>query len=395
MGMDVARLRHVNSGVIIDALRLRGKVGRREIARVTGLSFATVSRLANDLLERSIIIDVASVKLNGAKRKTALLDINPEGGWVVALGVGGSRVMAAAMDFSGSLGDPVEYRLEHVYGEEFVTPAVVSALTSVIEREKGRRGDPLAVGISTTGIVDDETGVVKISFNLQLRDYPIARIVGDACDVPVIVGNDVACSTLAELRRGHGRDSRDFAFVMVDTGVGAGVVFDGEVRRFPSTAEFGLMVVAPAGDPDRFGGRGYLESVSAGRGIAASARKQLELGAASLLGEIAPAQVSIESVVEAARRGDELCMRLLEEAASYLGIGIVNYAHTMGLGLFVVAGELTQAGEVFWKPLRESVASHEFWPGMIRIEPSALGNEAWLMGAGLLALDNAFSRIGA
>ena len=57
---------------------------------MTGLSFATVSRLANDLLERSIIIEVASVKLNGAKRKTTLLDINPEGGWVLALSVGGA-----------------------------------------------------------------------------------------------------------------------------------------------------------------------------------------------------------------------------------------------------------------------------------------------------------------
>lgn len=360
---------------------------------MTGLSFATVSRLANDLLDRRIVSEVASVKLDGAKRKTTLLDINPEGGWVIALGVGGTRVTGAAMDLSGVLGEVIEYRLEHVYGEQFVTPAVLSVLSGVIERETGKRGEPLAIGISTAGIVDEDTGVVKISFNLQLRDYPIAHIVREARDVPVIVGNDVACSTLAELRRGHGRENRDFAFVMVDTGIGAGVVFDGEVMRFRPGAEFGLMVVASAGDPERFGGRGYLESVSAGRGIAAAARKQLELGKPSLLTGAAggPAQVTMESVVDAARQGDKMCEGLLAEAASYLGIGIVNYAHTMGLSLFVVSGGVTRAGEVFWKPLREAVARHEFWPDTIRIVPSALGGEAWLMGAGMLALDRAFS----
>jgi predicted NBD/HSP70 family sugar kinase len=353
--------------------------------------------LANDLLDRSIITEAASVKLGGAKRKTTLLDINPDGGWVVALNVSGTRVRAAAMDLSGAIGEQVEKQLDHAYGEEFVTPAVLSALNGVIEKEKGRRGSPLAIGISTIGIVDDDAGAVKISFHLQLRDYPIARVVRQACDVPIIVRNDVVCSTLAELRRGHGRQSRDFAYVMADAGVGAGVVFDGEVRRFPSGAEFGLMLVAPAGDPERFGGRGYLESVSSGRGMAAAARKRLELGEKSLLSHIVPGgpgSVTMESVVEAARRGDEMCGGLLAEAASYLGIGIVNYAHTMGMGLFVIAGELSQAGGAFWEPLKKSVARHEYWSGMIRMEPSELGNQATIKGAGLLALDNVFSVLG-
>ena len=67
----------------------------------------------------------------------------------------------------------------------------------------------MAVGVSTTGIVDDEAGVVKISFNLQLRDYPIARIVSETCAAQVIVKNDVACYFLRKPRRGHGEDSRD------------------------------------------------------------------------------------------------------------------------------------------------------------------------------------------
>ncbi|MHB9036449.1 MAG: ROK family transcriptional regulator [Armatimonadota bacterium] len=398
MGMDVARLREVNSSVVLDVLRARGKMGRREIAKLTGLSFATVCRLANELLERSIITEVDAVKLNGAKRKTTLLDVNPDGGWVVALSVSGSRVKAAAMDLLGVLGEPVEQQLEYVSGEAYVTPAILSVLSSVIETQRPTRSNPLAIGISLSGIVDDEQGIVRVSFHLQLRDYPIARIVREFCDVPILLRNDVMCSTLAELRFGHGRYNRDFAYVMVDTGVGAGLVFDGEVRRFPLGAEFGLMVVAPEGDPERFSGRGYLESLSSGWGIAAAAGVQMESGNAAILSKLVPggpALVTAKSVVEAALIGDQTCRDILAQAANYLGVGVVNHAHTLGLKLIVVAGGLVDAEEHFWGPLRKSVEKHEYWSGMIRVEPSLLECDATLLGAGLLALDNAFSGLGA
>lgn len=391
-GMNIPHVRKVNSNAVLEALRTGGQMGRREISKLTHLSFPTVCRVVNQLMERSIVTEVASVSLGNAKRKTVLLDINPRGGWIVAVDIGSTRIRAAAMDISGALHEFVQAPLENVRGEESVAPAIVSVLTEIIGKCEPKRGAPLAIGISSTGMVDSDLGVVKLSFNLQLRDFPIAKIVQQVWNAPVVVNNDVTAATLAEAKFGQGREHSDFAYVSVGTGIGAGLVFDGQVHQLHPNAEFGLMVVAPEGDPERFSGRGYLESVASGRGIAAAARKEIEAGTKSLLTELAPdgpASITAKVVSEAARRGDVLARDVLARAANYLGIGIVNLAHTLGLTFFVISGGVSRAGDAFWDPLRESVDKYEYWPGMIQLAPSLIKEKSSLLGAGILALDTA------
>ncbi|MCE5198275.1 MAG: ROK family protein [Armatimonadota bacterium] len=396
-GIDTTGIRKINSRAVLEALRTGGKMGRREISRITGLSFATVCRVVDQLVEQSMVLETGFVNLGNAKRKTALLDINPDGGWVAALDIGGGHIRAAGVDFGGAVRQAIDIPLGDARGAEMIAPAITSALTSIIAKCGKLTGKPAAVGVSSSGIVDSQQGSVELSFNLELRDFPVAAVIRQVCDVPVAVSNDVAASTLAEAKLGYGRSNPDFAYVTVGVGVGAGLVFDGQVRHVPAGAEFGLMVVAPEGDPERFGGRGYLESLASGRGIAAVARRELEAGAKSRLLDIVqdgPEQITAKTVAEAAQMGDELSSAILARAAGYLGIGIVNLAHTLGLTVFVLGGGVSMAGDAFWTPLRESVMKYEYWPGRIRLEPSALGKDPALLGAGILALDQAFAAVG-
>ncbi|MCL5103309.1 MAG: ROK family transcriptional regulator [Armatimonadetes bacterium] len=393
-GMDVVGVRKINSRAVLWALRTKGRLGRREIAEITNLSFPTVCRVVDELIKDSLIVEVDSVNVGKAKRKTALLDVNPDGGWVAALDVGANHIRAAAMDLRGTPRETVEMPLDNLQGEELVTPAVRSALDALLKKSRKLNGCPRAIGISASGIVDNEQGIIRLSFNLQLRDYPIARIVREICDVPTALYNDVASSTLAEAKLGAGRENSDFAYITVGAGVGAGLVFGGQVRELLPDAEFGLMVVAPEGDPERFGGRGYLESLASGRGIASAARRDLEAGAVSQISDMtsgSPASVTARIVADAAARGDEVAMKVLARAANYLGIGIVNLAHTLGLTMFVVGGGVSRSGDAFWNPLREAVERYEFWPGRITVEPSTLGKDAAVLGAGMLALDKVFA----
>ena len=388
-GMDTSLVRKVNSIAVLKVLRTEGRMGRREIAKLTHLSFPTVCRVVNDLIEQSVISEVASVSLGKAKRKTVLLDINPDGGWVVAMDIGGSKIRAAAIDYSGKLCESIEVPLENIQGEESVTPTIFSALSEIINKCEDKRGRPNAIGISCSGIVDSQQGIVKLSFNLQLRDYPMAKIVSEAYNVPVVIYNDVVSSTLAEAKLGPGKEHQNFAYITIGTGIGAGFVFDGLVREQQSHAEFGLTVVATEGDPERFGGRGYLESIASGRGIAAAARREIESGAESVLNDFPGGSSAIKAkdVAIAANDGDALAKKVIENAANYVGLAIVNLAHTLGLTLFVISGGVSMAGESFWKPLRESVERYEYWPGRICLEISTLKKDAALLGIGIIALD--------
>lgn len=395
-GSGTALLRRANCYAVLSALRDHGGIGRKEIAKLTSLSFPTVCRVINELVEGGVVREIGAVNVKGARRKTALLDIDPDGGWVIALDLGGSRIRAAAMDLSGRLRESIEIPLENVQGEGSVVPAIRSALDGIMLAAKDLNGGPKSVGVSSSGIVDAHTGIVKLSFNLQLRDFPIAKVISDMCDLPTVVRHDVAASTLAEAKLGQGREFPDFAYITVGVGVGAGLVIGGHVSELPTDAEFGLMLVSPDGDPDRFGGRGYLESISSGKSIAAVARRELEAGVKSLMNEISPAgpaYITAKEVAKAADMGDELAQTILARAAQYLGIGIVNLAHVLGFNVFVIGGGVPMSGDAFWKPLRASVEKYEYWPGRIRIEPSVLGQDAAILGAGMLALDKAIETL--
>jgi glucokinase len=118
------------------------------------------------------------------------------------------------------------------------------------------------------------------------------------------------------------------------------------------------MVVAPEGDPNRFGGRGYLESLASGTGIAAAAKRALESGESkSILISMRGNSVTLTAkmVAEAAQKGDGLAKDIMARAANYLGVGIVNVADTLGLRMFAINGGVSKSGDVFWEPLREAV----------------------------------------
>ena len=371
-------------------LRMRGPVGRKEISKQTGLSFATVCRVVDELIDRKIAAELGEVNIGRAKRKTALVGLNAAGGWTAAVDIGASAIRSAAVDFAGNLHYLCETPLENAKGEETVARILTEELRGLKKRARRQLGAPAAAGVSCAGIVDPDAGVVKLSFNLELREFPIARLAGDACGVPVAIGNDVQCAALAEAKLGPGRSHPNFALINVGMGVGAGIVIGGKVQPLPRDAEFGLMLVAVEGDPERFEGRGYLESVASGSGILAAVRREILSGRKT---SVAPngskdlSSLRLADVINAAQNCDALAQEAVKRAANYLGLAVVNFAHTLGLTLFIFSGDIPENCGVFWESLQETVSRYEFWPGRITIEQSKLGKDAALLGAAMSALD--------
>ncbi|MHB9038932.1 MAG: ROK family protein, partial [Armatimonadota bacterium] len=256
-GIDLSLVRKLNSKTILQILRSRGRLGRREMCELTNLSFPTVCRVIDGLVKRSFVIDVASTNIGSAKRKTHLFDIDPSGGWVMAMELGGGHIKVAAADLTGALRESVTHILENVQGEALVAPAVKSAVAELLEKCEPTMGKPLAIGVSSAGWVDPKHGIVKHSFNLQLNNFPIVRIVQQVINVPVVVNDNIVASTLAEARLGHGQQHDNFAYLAVGVGVGGGYVLNRQVLNLNSRSQFGLMVLGTEGDPDRFEGRGY------------------------------------------------------------------------------------------------------------------------------------------
>jgi predicted NBD/HSP70 family sugar kinase len=383
--------RSLNIKTVVGAIRAGKQISRQQIAELTGLSIPTVWRLIDELLAAGIVREL-SADILPRKRgpKASFVEINPETGWIAAVEIASERVRAAAMNMAGITLGMVESNLVNVQGNEQVSLLIAETLKELLQKFMPSLGNPSCVGVSSIGMIDSEAGVIKLSFHLQLKDFPLSRLIRQETDSPSVIRNDVASSALAEARLGVGRTNPDFAYITVGMGINANYVFNDQVYNRDYHSEFGLMIVAPQGDPERFEGRGFLESLASGRGIAAAARHALESGKPSLISSLSvqgPAFVTHHHVVEAAKQGDALAVEILARAANYLGIGIVNLANILSLRRFVIDGSVPEAGDAFWKPLLDAVRKYEYWAGEIQLQPSDLKGDAALLGAGILALD--------
>ncbi|MHB9037756.1 MAG: ROK family transcriptional regulator [Armatimonadota bacterium] len=385
------------SRAVVEALRTHGCMGRKQIAGITNLSVATVWRAVNDLIEGGIVADVAPSRSGNARgRNTTLVDIASSGGWVIALDLGSSHVKAAAMDMAGHIHDTVEHDMGGLLGDLAFAAAIRRVIAGLLDICVPVRGMPQAVGFGSAGAVDRENGVVTISLNQQLENFPVAKIVREILDVPVVGSYSCAVSAYAEAKCGRGRSHPNFAYIAIGVGIGAVYILNRQIYVNPSRAEIAHMVVAKKGDPKRFGGRGCLESFASGSGIAASARMGIESGKKTFISDLAPggpATITAKIVAEAAQQGDELAIAIMSSAADYLGMSIVNIANTIGLRYFVIDGGVSRSGDVFWKPLQEAVDEYEYYSNDIQLVTSRVDGDSTILGAGLLALEKVFDLV--
>lgn len=269
-------------------------------------------------------------------------------------------------------------------------PAVLERIASRIERLATGTGRTLAsLGIGVPGLVDVATGVTRFLPNLptQWRDVPVGPILSARLHCPVHVLNDARAATLGESMFGHGRDARTMILFTLGTGIGGGVVIDGQLRLGPlgAAGEMGHICVEPEGLWCSCGSRGCLETYASGPALTAEGVRLLLSGNAPRLHELCggdPARVSCETLGAAARAGDRGVQAALERAGSYLGQAAAAAVLTLHPDLIVLAGGVAALDDLLIDPLRRSLLQRVrmFPADDIRIARSQLGVRAGVYG---------------
>lgn len=297
---------------------------------------------------------------------------------VLALDVGGTKTAAGIVRGDGEVLSYVREPTPQGTDAE----AVWDTVTDVLDRVIGEEGDAYtAVGIGCGGPMLWPQGVVSPGNMPAWRDFPLldrvrARYAGDR---PVAIHNDAVALAVAEHRWGAGRGRGHVLGMVVSTGVGAGLVLGG--RRIDgktgNAGHLGHTIVDPDGEVCRCGARGCLEPIARGPAIAAHAVAQ------GWAGE----QTGV-AVAAGARAGDAACIAAFHRAGRAVGRAIASAAALLDLDVAVVGGGISQAGDVFWTPLRASFHEHSGYPFVTscRITEPVLGPTAGVAGAGALVL---------
>ena len=318
------------------------------------------------------------------------------GSLVAGIDVGGTKVLGVALDPDDPTTVVDEARVPTPDG----TAPLLDAMADVV-RTLGKDREIGALGIGIAGLVD-RGGVLRVGPNLPgLYGVRVGEELDARLGLPVRVDNDATCATWGEHVAGAARGVRDALMVTLGTGIGAGVIADGELVRGAHGfgGEAGHMVVDPNGPPCPCGREGCWERFASGSGLGMLGREaavayRFSRGVA-LAGEAD--EVRGEHVTRAAAEGDPDALAIMQRFGEWVALGIGNLLAILDSSLVVIGGGLVEAGDLLLDPVRAALPDQVMAPEErtdVRIVAAELGERAGAIGAALLGDREASERSG-
>ena len=308
-------------------------------------------------------------------------------GYNICLDVGGTKVLGAIFNEK----DEIIYRLKKRSksgGNESadVEKVIISVVEEMIQESGIDRKKLRAIASCAPGVIDQDKGIVLFTPNLPWRDYDIAGAMRKKFGVPFFVGNDVNLGVLGEYKFGAARGYRNIVGFFVGTGMGGGLVLNGELftgNQFKA-AEYGHMVLEPEGPLCGCGQRGCLEALASKTAMTNYIRQQTARGRESMLSEMAQEGViRSKKLKKAVEAGDSVAIEAVDRACHYLAIATGNMINTISPDLVLYGGGVIEAmGDYFLRKILAEVDRY----CMLSIRPTvelkiaALGDDSILYG---------------
>jgi glucokinase len=277
-----------------------------------------------------------------------------------AIDLGGTKVRSIVADASGRVRGS-DIRLSRTAeGLEAVLDRMVESFQTALAESAVERSSLAGLGIASPGAVDAGRGIVPGAPQLPgWRDVPLAKILGERTGLPARLENDATAAALGEHRFGAGKGSRYMVYITVSTGVGGGIIIEGEMYGGKSGAagELGHIVIDVDGPPCGCGSRGCLESLASGTAIARRGEELASSGKSDTLAKMREAEgpVTAEMVQRAAEAGDGAAAELFREAGRYFGVALASYVNIFDPEVIVIGGGVAQAGDLLMDDARETM----------------------------------------
>ena len=251
-----------------------------------------------------------------------------------------------------------------------------------------------AAGLGIPCTIDQERGLAISAVNLPIANLPIRDLMSERLGIPVVIDNDANAAALAEHRWGAARGAKNAVLLTIGTGIGGGLIIDGQVYRGSTGAgaELGHMVIDADG-PECQGNcpnNGCAEAVASGTALGREAQAAAELHPDSALGQLLAAgeEVNGRAATVAAIAGDEVARGVVELIGRRLGAFASGLVNVFEPDVIVFGGGVMAAGELLLGPVREEVARRSLPPmNQTRIAAAELGAEAGMIGAATMAMD--------
>ncbi len=383
-------VRGANIAAVLQLLRQQQSLSRAELARRTGLTEGTISRITSSLLERRLVMEEGAENSTGGRPGIRL---RLDGRHFLSMGV---EILNWETRIAvGSMGGQI---VEHAHVRTPSTPAeTFDLIANQFEtyRKQVRPAVMSGIGITTRGLVNSETGIIEVGNAPGWVGVNARRELERRLKTSVFLENDVRAAALSEHNHG-GTDtqgSRCLLFVKVGEGVGMGIVIDGRLHRGPHLAagEIGQMVVADPQRPDAqpHDNPGCVEALASNPAICERDRHNAGKRQRATTGD---STAQVKRICHLAMEGDPSAQQTIRETCHYLGRAIANVVWLLDADVVVVDGAITDAWPLVSAGIRSQFPGAEF-PNFrnLILRPSTLAGQATIMAAVGLPFTELFS----
>lgn len=310
--------------------------------------------------------------------------------YYIGIDLGGTNLKAGLVDTeTGEVSNLLLIPTLAHEGYESVINRMANLAKRVVEESTISQKDIKGIGVGVPGVLDLDKGLTLFLPNLPgtWPKVPLRAMLSKRSGLPVVILNDARSITYGEWRFGAGRGVDTIACYAIGTGVGGGLVINGQLHLGigGTGGELGHQIIDFNGPQCGCGSRGCLEAYASGPAIAAMGIKAVIQGRTTIIGELADYdlnKINAKLIAKAANKGDIVAKEIYEEVGFYIGIAVANTCVSIGPQRVIITGGVARAGDLLFSPIRRTVRERvKVMPvDQVEIVASGLGNNAGIIG---------------
>lgn len=319
-----------NARTILNAVRREGKISRKDLSELTGLTMGTVTNLTHDLIEKKYLVESGSGKSMGG-RKPIFLEINANAGYCAGMELEASKITCVLSDFQGNLIYDTNEPLSCLDDQERIISQMTALFESAIRCAQIPLSKILGLGLAIPGPCDYKNGILLNPPNFPgLANVPLRRILSDRLGIPVYASKDTSCAVLSEHWFGNAQaHKRLFGMTVGRKGIGGALVLNGNIFQESEgeSMDIGHTIVHLDGRPCRCGSFGCLEAHASGEAACDYAKER------------SGSEISFDELIRGVAFGDEDCVEAVKTCAFYLSVALGNTVSLLSPQSIFLGGE--------------------------------------------------------
>ena len=360
-----------NAITLLHLLLKEDGISRVELSRMTGLTKTTVSAIIKGFKDSGVVEESNQISTGNIGKSPIPLHIKTEAIYTIGVHLSRQRVETLLMDAQMNI---ITYNTGEDYKKfdpEEIINCLFANINKIMEYAKKKEIDIGTIGIGILGPLDAQTGVVKQPPKFKgWKDVPLGNIVQKEYGIPVWIENDANVSALAEKWLGSGRNIHNFICILLNEGIGAGVIINDELYQgtFNFVGEIGHFLCYEQGQFK------YLEDIT---------------GVDVLLHLVNSQGLPVKSlkeITELLQQDNQIAKSIVKKIATWIGSAILNAIHMIGPQTVFIGGKMAVLREPLIQPIREIVSHYLFGEQAVNIQFSSISSNAVSSGAGIYAM---------